>query len=1158
MSSSLRLSSRRLAGLLLLAACGTSAVMAKPAGPRAAQGQQAPPAGAAQESHPAPGMLRYPDVSAELVAFAYADGLWVVPRTGGVASPVSSPPGPEVFPRFSPDGQTLLFSGNYDGGRDLFTVPVAGGVPQRLTHHPAAESVCDWTPDGQVLFSSAHESLLGPRAAQLFTVGASGGLPEKLPVPYGGNGAISEDGEWLAYVPIPFDSRTWKRYEGGTAMDIWLFDLKTYQSRRMTDWPGSDTYPMWRGSVVYYLSDAGSNHQLNIWAFDTGSGDRRQVTDFAEFDVRWPAIGPGADGGGEIVFQHGSGLYLLDLKTEATRKLEVEIPGDRPFVAPQARDVAKSALNWGVSPGGKRAVVEARGDIWTLPAEHGSPRNLTASDDATDRYPAWSPDGEWIAYTSDAGGEYEVYLLRSDGAGSGADAQPRQLTSGHAVFFQRPVWSPDSKRLAFADHAGRVYVHDLDANRTTEVDRDPFAGTPTLSWSNDGSWLAYTKTGDNLLRSVWLYDAVDGGVKPLTGGMFNDSWPCFDREGKYLFLASARDFVEPRYEDIGTTFIYAATDRLLAVPLRKDVPSPFLPKSDEELFGEAKEKAEKEAKKDEKKEEKKDEEKKEGDEKSEGESQDGDKEKDKDKPKERLKIDVEGFERRAVLVPVGRGNFTNLAVTDDGKLVYVRRNPNGVDGPATVHLVDLKDDKHEEKTVADKADEVVLAADGKTLLVVLEHAATLRECKPGAEAKPVVTAGMRVTVDPRHEWKELYVDAWRRYRDWFYDPHMHGVDWPGMRDRYSHMLDDCASRNDVGYVVRELISELNVGHAYYNPSEVEGDVNPAVPVGLLGCDFALEQGAYQIKHIWEGGTWDVDARGPLSQPGVDAKAGDFLLAVDGVPMDTQVDPWAPFVGKADATVTLTLSDKPTLDESARKVLVKPVASDAELRYRAWVELNRAKVEQATGGKVGYIHVPDTGVNGQNNLFRQFYGQIDKPALIIDERWNSGGQIPTRFIELLRRPATNFWTVRDSKPYVWPPDSHQGPMCMLINQRAGSGGDAFPYYFREAKLGPLIGVRTWGGLVGIGDLPALIDGASVSVPNFAFYELDGTWGVEGYGVAPDIEVIDDPARMVNGAEPQLEKAIELMLAALEKDEGFELKPVPPYPDRSGMGLRPEDR
>ncbi|HZL99604.1 MAG TPA: PDZ domain-containing protein, partial [Planctomycetota bacterium] len=1109
-------------------------------------------------------------VSATHVAFAYADGLWVVPREGGVASPVSSPPGPEVFPRFSADGQTLLFSGNYDGGRDLFTVPVAGGVPTRLTHHPLPEQVCDWTPDGQVLFSSAHQSLLGGRAVQLFTVGPQGGLPGKLPVPYGGNGAISEDGQWLAYVPIPFDSRTWKRYEGGTAMDIWLFNLTTHESRRMTDWQGSDTYPMWRGQIVYYLSDAGSNHQLNLWAYDIDSGDRVQVTDFADFDVRWPAIGPGPDGGGEIVFQHGSDLHLLDLASGATRELEVTIPGDRPFIAPQSHDVAKAALNWGLSPGGKRAVVEARGDIWTLPAEHGAPRNLTATDDVTERSPAWSPDGEWIAYVSDAGGEYELYLTRSDGAGRGEAARPRQLTDGHTAFFMGPTWAPDSKRLAFQDQTGRLYVHHLEPNRTDEVDRDPFAGTATLSWSHDGSWLAYTKTGDNLLRSVWLHDAVAGGIQPLTAGVFNDSWPCFDREGKYLFFASAREFSEPRYEDLGTTFVYSATDRLYAVPLRADVPSPFLPESDEELWGEAKAKAEKEAAAKGKDGDGKDKqgEDQPGDSAPEGaakpEEAQGDAAKpadakaEADEPKERLKIDTEGFERRAVRLPVERGNFTHLSLTDDHKLVYVRRKPNGVEGPASVHVFDLKDDKREEKTLADKADQAALSADGKVLLVVHEGAATLRESKPGSEAKPVVTAGMRVTVDPRAEWREMYADAWRRFRDWFYDPHMHGVDWPAMRERYAAMLDDCASRNDLGYVIRELISELNVGHAYYQPSELEGDLNPAVPVGLLGCEFELEQGAYRIKAIYEGGPWDADARGPLSQPGVDAKAGDFLLAVDGVPLDPAVDPWAPFVGKADRVVTLTLSDKAVLDDSARSVLVQPVASDADLRYRAWVELNRQYVERATGGKVGYIHVPDTGINGQNNLFRQFYGQVHKPALIIDERWNGGGQVPTRFIELLARPATNYWAIRDSQPLVWPPDSHQGPKCMLINQRAGSGGDAFPYYFRQAGLGPLIGVRTWGGLIGIGDLPDLLDGADVSVPNFAFYELDGTWGVEGYGVAPDVEVIDDPALMVDGGEPQLDKAIELMLEALREGRGHEVKPVPPYPDRSGMGLRPEDR
>ncbi|MGQ0553078.1 MAG: S41 family peptidase [Planctomycetota bacterium] len=1115
----------------LLAACGATvsasgtalAVLPVQAGQAAAAAQPG--------AERVPGMLRSPDVSATHVAFAYADDLWLVPREGGLATPLSSPAGSEVVPRFSPDGREILFSGNYDGGRDLFVLPVSGGVARRLTHHPGVEQVCDWTPDGRVLFASAHESPLASRGvAQIFTMGAQGGLPQRLPVPYGGNAALSADGDWLAYVPVPFDARTWKRYEGGTAMDVWLFNLRTLESRRMTDWKGTDTYPMWHGRSVYYLSDAGSNHHLNVWVYELDSGRRRQVTDFGEFDVRWPAIGPGDNGGGEIVFQHGSALHLLDLRTQQTRVLNVTVPGDRPELAARAVDVSKAAGGWALSPSGKRALVEARGDIWTLPAEHGAPRNLTASDNASDRSPAWSPDGQWVAYSSDRDGEYELHLIASDGSAKGA----RQLTDGHQAFFSRLLWSPDSKRLAFQDQSAQLYVHELESQQTVSVDRDPWARPMHVSWSHDSTWLAYNKAADSL-PSLWLWDAEARTSQRLTAGVFADNWPTFDREGKYLFLASTREWSEPRYGDLDTTFVYAATDRLLVVPLRADVPSPFLPKSDEELRGEEKTKA-------------KAEEQAKTEPEADAEAP----------PKERLRIDVEGFERRAVLLPVGRGNFSDLAVTHSGQLVYARRPAPGLDGPASVHFFDLEDDERKEKSLADKANALALSADGKILLVAHEGQATLREAKPDAKAKPVVTAGMRVLVDPRDEWRAMFVDAWRRYREWFYDPQMHGVDWVSMRTSYGALLEDCVSRGDVGYVIRELISELNVGHAYYNGGPDEGEAQPNVPVGLLACDFSLEQGAFRIAAIHEGAPWDADARGPLSQPGVTAKVGDFLLAVDGVPLNTERDPWQAFVGKADQVVALTLSDRPQLDESARRVLVKPLANDGALRYRAWVESRRLRVEQASGGRVGYLHVPDTGVNGQNNLFRQFAGQIHKEALIVDERWNGGGQVPTRFIELLARPVTNLWAIRDSKSLVWPPDSHQGPKCMLINQRAGSGGDAFPYYFRQAGLGPLIGVRTWGGLIGIDNLPPLLDGASVSVPNFAFYENDGTWGVEGYGVDPDVEVIEDPARMQHGEDPQLDKAIELMLAALQRGEGYRPLPVPAFPDRSGFGVTEQDR
>ncbi|MBM3984506.1 MAG: peptidase S41 [Planctomycetes bacterium] len=1099
-------------------------------------------------------MLRYPDVSATHVAFVYADDIWLVPREGGTATPLASPAGPEQFPRFSPDGRSLAYVGNHDGNRDLYVVPVDGGVAQRVTHHPAREQLSDWTPDGRLLFSSAHEDPLGGRAPQVFRVGPAGGLPERLPVPYGGNAALSPDGRWLAYTPVPFDFRTWKRYTGGTAMDIWLFDLQSKQSRRMTDWIGSDSQPMWLGTTVYYLSDAGHGHLLQLWSFDTIGGVRSQVTDLPDFDVKWPAMGPGPDGKGEIVFQHGSRLMLLSLRNGELREVKVRIPGDRPKVRPRTVDVAGAIESVSVSPTGKRVAVEARGDVWTLPAEHGSPRNLTRSDTSTERMPSWSPDGRWLAWLSDAGGEYELWLAPSDGAGAA-----RQLTRGHEAFFSNPRWSPDSKRIALDDQLGNLHVVDAESGAMTLVDTDPWGGTLASSWSHDGAWLAYVKSGPSQNGALWLWEAASGARSQLTSGMFNDREPCFDREGKYLYFSSLREWSGPTYEDLGTTFVYAQTERLLVVPLRAEVPSPWLPKSDEEPKGE-------EARKEAEKQDQGGEDGKDvarADEAEAGDAataaaagaQDADRPADKPgPPKEPLAIDVDGFERRALLLPVPRGNFLGLAVTHDGKLVYGRRPPyDGGDEPprASVKLFDVADEKEEEQTLADKADGFELSADGKRLLVFLDGKADLRDPAPGAEAKPVVAEGLTVAVDPRDEWREILVDAWRRFRDFFYDPNMHGVDWDAMRERYVALLPDCASREDVAYLIRELISELNVGHAYYNPGEAEEE--PSVSVGLLGCDFALEQGAFRIARIHEGAAWDADARGPLSQPGVDVKAGDFLLAVNGAPLDTARDPWAAFQGLAGRVVELTVNATPAT-EGARKVLVEPVASESGLRYRGWIERNRQHVSRASGGRVGYVHVPDTGVNGQDNLFRQFHGQKGTAALIVDERFNGGGQIPTRFIELLNRPSTNSWAVRAGAPFWWPPDSHQGPKCMLINQRAGSGGDCFPYYFRQAGLGPLIGMRTWGGLVGIGDLPPMLDGASVSVPSFAFYENDGTWGVEGWGVDPDIEVLDDPARMQDGADPQLDKAIEVMLAALDNGGAWTQPKVPAYPDRRGMGLK----
>ncbi len=1101
------------------------------------------------EVAPHPGMLRSPDVSAESIVFLYADDLWLVPRDGGVAIPLASPPGPELRARFSPDGKSVAFTGNYDGDPEIYTLPVAGGVaPYRVTHHPGRETLADWTPDGKLMFYTAAFNR-SRRIPRLYTVDPAGGLPQALPIPYGTKASLAADGRTLAYTPSNRDERSWKRYRGGMASDIWLFDLVEHTSRRATDWEGTDTEPMWHGGKLYYLSDAGPAHRRNVWVFDPASGRRQQITSFEDFDVRYAAIGPGDAGQGEIVLQNRDALYLLDLGTRKLREVNVRIPGARPTLRRRHVDASKFIYSWALSPSAKRAVVSARGDVWTLPREHGSPRNLTRSGGVAERRPEWSPDGKWIAFFSDASGEYELTLVPADGRG-----ESRTLARGKATFYTSVTWAPDSKKLLVVDKAGALLLVTIEDGKFVEIDRDPQARTPSVSWSPDSRWIAYDRQGEGLTNaSIWIYDVENRTRHQVTSATFNDSTPTFDRKGKYLFFASSRHF-SPLYGELDTTFLYAGTEMLFVVPLKADQASPFAPKSDEEKADEGKEDKET-AKKDAVKSAKKSKKNKQKG-KSDGEEKKGG----KDEKKIEVAIDFDGFERRAVALPVDPGVFGRLAVNDKGHLIYVRRGVRGSGHKPAIMIFDLEDDKREEKVVSKGAGGFDISADGKSLLVMRAGAAFIQKAaaKSDKEAKKVVTAGMDMWIDPRQEWPQIFNDAWRFERDYFYDPHMHGVDWSAMRERYGAMVADCVTRDDLSFVIRELIAELNVGHAYYFGGD-SGIRSPRLRAGLLGADFELHQGAYRIAHIIEAAAWDVDGRGPLSQPGVDVAEGDYLLAVNGEPLDPSVDPWVPLIGKIGRAVTLTVSSKPTIDEDAREVVVEPIdlGEEMNLRYREWVEHNRAYVERNSGGRIGYIHVPSTGIGGQNELVRGFYSQLREDALIIDDRWNSGGQIPTRFIELLNRPRTNYWALRDGEDWVWPPDSHDGPKAMLINGLAGSGGDAFPWYFRQAGLGKLIGTRTWGGLVGISGNPPLIDGAAVTVPRFAFYEKDGTWGVEGHGVDPDIEVIDDPALMVDGGDPQLDRAIAELLEELERKPPRPVK-RPPYPDRRGMGIPPADR
>ncbi len=1054
-------------------------------------------------------MLRQPDVSATHITFVYAGDIWLAPKTGGMAQRLSSPAGEESFPRFSPDGSVIAFSGNYDGNMDVYAVPTMGGEPMRITHHPMGDRMLGWYPDGDgILYASSMESGR-QRFSQFFRAPAEGGLPEKLPVPYGEFGAVSADGNWLAYVPIQRSFRTWKRYRGGMAPDIWLFNLNDYSSQNLTGSDANESHPMWHGNTLYFLSDRGPNQRWNIWAYDMEAETFRQITSFEDLDIHFPAIGPS-----DIVFEAGGRLYLLDLGSEQYSEVNIDVVTDLATLKPRNENVAGLIFNGWVSPTGKRAVFEARGDLFTVPAEHGPVINLTASSGVAERYPAWSPDGKSIAYWSDRSGEYELTIRPADGSGA-----ERKLTSYGPGYRYQLYWSPDSKKLAFVDQAMVIRVHDVESNRTTEVDQGKWMYHGGLSgfrvsWSSDSRWMAYSRGMDNRAGAIFLFDTQNGERHQVTAGYYSDFGPTFDPDGNYLYFYSNRT-LRPAYSDFDNSFVYPNATNIVAVALRSDVPSPLAPRNDAEPVDSGDEEEESEN----------------------GEEEDG------------VEIEIENFEQRLVVLPPRPGNFGSLTAVS-GKVIFHRGVNTGANGNERP-LVFYDLGEREEKTIMGDVDDYLVSADGKKILVMNNGQFAIVSVAPGQKMdKQLRTSQMTAMVDPQAEWRQIFNDVWRIERDYFYDPNMHGVDWNEMRSRYGPLIDDAVTRWDVNYVIGELIAELNASHTYRGGGDTEASERRNV--GLLGINWSMENGAYRIAEIIEGAPWDAEARSPFSQPGVDVNEGDYILAVNGVPMDTSKDPWSAFQGLAGATVALTVNDRPSTD-GAREVLVETLRSETRLRHLAWIEANRARVEEATDGRIGYVYVRSTGVDGQSELVRQFTAQFHKEGLIIDERFNSGGQIPDRFVELLDRPALAFWAVRDGKDWQWPPVANFGPKVMLINGWSGSGGDAFPYYFREAGVGPLIGSRTWGGLIGVSGAPALIDGGGATSPTFRMYSTSGEWFEEGYGVDPDIEVPEDPTELARGNDPQLEAAIAEVMRMLRENP-----PVtadrPPYEDRTVTGAR----
>ena len=1049
-------------------------------------------------------LMRYPDVSASQIVFTYANDLWVVPKEGGKAQHLSSPTGVEIFPKFSPDGHTIAYTADYDGNNSVYTIPAEGGPATRLTWYGPLERVVDWYPDGKHLIFASGREAGRERFDQFFRIDVAGGPAQKLPLPYAEFGSLSPDGKQIAFVFKSQVFRNWKRYRGGWNAQIHIFNLTSYSFENISTTDADDELPMWHGNSIFFLSDRGQEKRMNLWEYNISSKTFTQLTNFTDYDVHYPSAGPD-----DIVFEYAGKLYLYNFSSRKSTEVPIQVVTDETALRPTLQTVDKIIFNSNISPDGKRAIIEARGDLFSVPAENGPVKDLTQSSDVAERFPAWSPDGKYIAYWSDRSGEYELMLREP-----GVEGSEKKLTSYGPGYRYNLYWSPDSKKLAFVDKAMKIYIFDRTTGQTTYVDHGlrMFEGNLqgfSPSWSPDSRWLAFDRDLPNQHQAIFLYDYTNKTLHQVTSGYYTCSNPAFDPGGKYLFITTSQTF-NPLYSDLDNTFIYPNSTKLAVLVLKKSTRSPLYPKDDTVTRKEEESAA------------------------APATPPVAPAAAGKSKPKTvaAVDIDLDGLESRLILLPVEAGNYNNLYAAE-GKLIYQRRPNTGSDAKESpLMFFDL--DKRKEKTILPDIGGCVLAADGKHLLVGKNGALYIVAAEEGQKLeKPLRTAEMQMWVDPRKEWKQIVTDAWRLERDFFYDPNMHGVDWNKVKERYLKMLEGAVTRDEVNFIIGEMIGELNASHTYHGGGVEE--VPKRASVGYLGVDWAADGEYYKIKKIIKGAPWDAEVHSSLDQPGVMIKEGDYILAVNGVPLTTRTEPFAVFGNLADKPVELTYNSSASWT-GARTAVVQTLRDESRLRHLAWIEHNRRRVDEATGGAVGYIYVRSTGVDGQNELIRQFTAQLDKKALVIDERFNSGGQIPDRFIEMLDRKPLAFWATRDGVTWNWPPAGNFGPKVMLINGWSGSGGDAFPDYFRKAGLGPLIGTRTWGGLIGISGAPPLIDGGNITVPTFRMFNPDGTWFKEGHGVDPDIPVAEDLTQAAEGKDNQLERAIT-EISKLLKEKGF---------------------
>lgn len=1057
-------------------------------------------------------LLRHPTVSRDSVAFEYAGDLWLVSRTGGQARRLTSTPGVEIDPYFSPDGTQIAFTATVAGNTDVYVVPTAGGDPKRLTYHPGVDRVRGWTPDGRrVIFASVRTSAPQQSYFRLWTIGLEGGLPEPLPMPRAFSAAYSPDGRRLAYeefttafVPEWYETSEWRHYRGGRTHPISVMNLADYSVEKLPWANSNDTLPMWVGNTIYFLSDR--NHTTNLFACRLDTKRVTQLTHHDDFDIMTASAGPDA-----IVYEQAGYIYLVDPGSERARKLNIEVTGDLPWARPQFKKVVSMIRNSALSPTGIRAAFEARGEIFTVPAEKGDYRNLTQSPGAHDRSPVWSPDGAQLAWLSDAGGEYQLMLGDPLGV-----SKPRAIPLPSTAFFSAPAWSPDGTQLLLQDNHQNLWTIEVAGGQATKIDTDSYPDpirSFDAAWSPDSKWVAYSKNLPSHLRAIFIYSLAEKKARQLTDGLADSISPAFDAGGKYLYFMASTNY-GPSTGWLEMSSIDRPVRRALYLAvLGASEPSPLLPET--------------------------------GDEPKPAPSVEP-----RAEPAPQpapaapravnVRIDFDRIGQRIIAVNIPAGDYSNLAAGAAGSFYYTELIPT-TSGGAGLPSLRLQRYQLKERTAAPFLEGVrsySLSNDKKKLLYQASAGggaswgivATDRPAKVGDG--PLNVAQLEMRVEPRAEWAQIYRETWRIQREYFYDAKMHGNDWQAIYEKYLPLLSQVGHRADLGYLIAMVGGELTVGHSYLQGT---GDVpgEDPVSVGLLGADLAVENGRYRIKRIYTGENWNPDLRAPLSAPGIQVAEGDYLLEVNGRPLLPPTNPYSLFEGTAGHQTLIRVGKTPS-PEGSQVVTVIPVASEDGLRTRAWIEDNRRLVDRLSGGRLAYVWLPNTAGPGYTYFTRYYYAQQDKDGAIIDERYNHGGQVADYIVNELDRKLMGYFAMRDGQPTTSPIAGIYGPKVLLINESAGSGGDALPYYFRLRKLGPLVGTRTWGGLVGTLGVPPTIDGGGITAPILAFYDLSGKWAVENEGVAPDIEVEYTPAEVIKGHDPQLERAVQEGLRLLDQN------------------------